>query len=58
MKPLLLGMVDGWEQPWDLSTGRTWPDAEHNECYDRGVNIGQAVRRCIEVLVSRGKVQP
>ena len=41
----LLGFSDGWQQPYELTTGRTWEhDQDANEAYDRGVNAGQRVR--------------
>lgn len=44
MKAFLLGVVDGWREPLELSSGLTWDDQGLNEWYDRGVNVGQFVR--------------
>ena len=43
----LLGAKDGWDSPSDLGSGLTWDHSSQdylNECYDRGVNLGQLVR--------------
>ena len=45
-KPWRLGVRDGLENPDDLGRGLTWEgNAEANEAYDRGVNVGQALAR-------------
>jgi hypothetical protein len=38
------GVVDGLEEPYDLSCGMTYSD-ERNEIYDRGANMGQWIGR-------------
>lgn len=40
-KAFWLGVKDGLESPYDLSMGMTWDDADKNEAYDHGVNVGQ-----------------
>jgi hypothetical protein len=47
LKAFRLGIVDGWQEPWELSSGITWPDWKLNECYDMGVNVGQWVGRLL-----------
>jgi hypothetical protein len=36
------GILDGWEQPDDLTSGLTYDNPGLSEAYDRGANIGQA----------------
>ena len=45
MTPYKLGLIDGYESPYDLSMGITWDDKRKNERYDEGVNDGQRKRR-------------
>ena len=60
------GVIDGLRQPYDLTTGLTWPDdGDANEAYDRGVNVGQALARArlrigdtFTVLRLGGRVEP
>ena len=45
----LMGIRDGWQQGASFSSGITWDhgpwcDADANNAYDHGVNIGQALR--------------
>jgi hypothetical protein len=46
-----LGIKDGYDQPYDLTSGLTWGNNRSlNEIYDHGVNMGQrigALRRAI-----------
>lgn len=53
IRAFALGVRDGVEQPYDLTFGMTWKDdADCNEWYDRGANVGQAVyRACAAVLM-------
>lgn len=45
IRPFLLGVRDGWQQPFELSSGMTWDDDQGaNEFYDCGVNVGQFIR--------------
>ena len=45
IRPFLLGLRDGWRQPYELSMGITWDDDQDaNEAYDRGANWGQRLR--------------
>lgn len=42
LKAFRLGFVDGWRQPFDLTSGITWEDSDTlNEAYDWGANFGQ-----------------
>ena len=60
------GVLDGLQQPYDLTMGLTWPDdGDANEAYDRGVNVGQALARAglrigdtFTVLRLGGRVEP
>ncbi len=62
----LLGLKDGFVEPYDLSCGITWQhDHGKNESYDQGVNVGQAMgmtfrrlRDTIKVFRNAGKIQP
>jgi hypothetical protein len=39
------GMKDGFNEPYDLSSGMTYEDRPQlNEVYDYGVNLGQFLR--------------
>jgi hypothetical protein len=38
-----LGLRDGYEAPYELSSGLTWANCDKNESYDHGVNIGQRI---------------
>ena len=40
------GVLDGLEEPWDLSVGMT-ADPRLNEFYDRGANLGQRLGRTL-----------
>lgn len=40
-----LGVRDGREQPYDLTSGMTYPSPTLNEAYDSGVNYGQAAAK-------------
>lgn len=48
------GFVDGWFQPYDLSSGMTWTERNlwANNLYDRFVNVGQRTRRLVEEIVA------
>ena len=37
------GVLDGLWSPCDLTMGMSYDNADLNEMYDRGVNIGQAL---------------
>lgn len=38
------GIKDGLEQPWDLTSGVTYPDSsDANTAYDAGANVGQGL---------------
>lgn len=63
MKPRLLiravrlGLLDGWQQPDDLTSGWTHENPSVSETYDRAVNIGQTARlfaRAVTTLGARG----
>ena len=42
LKAFTTGVVDGWEQPYELTCGLTFVDNQTaNEVYDHGVNLGQ-----------------
>lgn len=52
LKPYILGIQDGIEQPYDLSSGMTWErDQGANEAYDRGANMGQLIGRAKEYIL-------
>lgn len=46
------GLVDGLEQPCDLTSGMTYTDWRLSEIYDRGVNVGQRAGRVLIALRS------
>lgn len=59
----VLGVLDGWRQPFDLSTGRTWDDLpdgieDPNYWYDRGANLGQSAGIFFYNVRTFGKHQP
>lgn len=55
IRAFLLGIRDGIESPYDLGSGLTWADDQgENEWYDRGVNVGQAVYRAGESVLTLG----
>ena len=39
------GCVDGWKQPFDLTSGMTYERRILNEAYDWGANAGQLAGR-------------
>lgn len=46
IKAWCLGVIDGWNQPWDLTCGITWSIAgkkrdPRDNIYGRGANFGQ-----------------
>lgn len=41
LKAFRAGVIDGWKQPHDLTSGLTYDLDSLNEIYDRGVNLGQ-----------------
>ena len=47
IKAYLQGVVDGFEQPYDLTMGMTWDDVALNETYDKGANMGQAIGQLV-----------
>lgn len=49
------GLIDGLEQPHDLTMGMSYNDDRRNESYDAGVNVGQAIGRA---LVKFRRVSP
>jgi hypothetical protein len=54
LRPFLLGLREGREQPFDLITGVTYPDRNASESYDRGINVGQALACAVPVILSLG----
>jgi hypothetical protein len=43
-KAIKTGLVDGFEQPYELTMGMTWEDSDTlNRAYDHSVNVGQSV---------------
>jgi hypothetical protein len=42
-RAIALGVLDGYRQPHDLTSGMTWEDWRISEAYDRAVNVGQAL---------------
>ncbi len=62
-KGFVLGVWDGWRQPFDLSSGRTWinlPDGIENPnyWYDRGANLGQSAGLFARNIFTLGRYQP
>lgn len=50
LKAFFLGVIDGWHQWHDLSSGMTWEvDHGENEAYDHGANLGQAAGRLVRL---------
>ncbi len=41
------GIMDGLDEPHDLSSGMTYEDEPDNEIYDLGVNVGQKIGKLI-----------
>lgn len=48
IKAFLLGVKDGWNQPYELSSGMTYTEEARNDAYDMGVNLGQLLRAPIK----------
>jgi hypothetical protein len=51
IRAYLLGLREGFAQPWDLSIGMTYdgdPSSLRSRAYDRGATFGQALGRCIK----------
>jgi len=44
LQAVWIGLKDGWESPYFLSSGMTWDNPHLNEAYDHAVNVGQFLR--------------
>lgn len=48
LSAMRLGLSDGLEDGRNFAFGMTWTDdCDRNEWYDRGVNWGQRLARCV-----------
>ena len=41
------GLLDGWEQPWEITSGMTYDDLLCQSVWDYGANIGQFVGKLV-----------